>query len=169
VARSCLENVEKVIDDLAIHLEITIARFESEFIGFVRISVVRTDHVIANEELAFAQQLLPGSWSVVDLGQSISASTFANKVDRSNTNNGIHSPMPSRNLLWTIELTIGNEAVAIRRKMDIGMAIQTPDIVAAHFGCAGDEFGGGCLPRHEPRLRFRRFLSHRILSLVLTS
>ena len=57
--------------------------------------------------------------------------------------------MPSRNLLWTIELTIGNEAVAIRRKMDIGMAIQAPDVVAAHFACAGDEFGDGCLPRNK--------------------
>jgi len=149
VARSCLEDVEEVIDDLAIHLEITIARFESEFIDFVRISVVGADQVIANEELAFAQQLLAGRRSVVDLGQSISASTFANKVDGSNTNYGIHSPMPSRNLRWTIELTIGNEAVAIRRNVDIGMAIKPPDIVAAHFGCAGDEFGGGCLPRRE--------------------
>ena len=63
------------------------------------------------------------------------------------TNNGIHSPMPSRNLLWTIELTIGNETVLIRRKVDIGMAVETPDIVAAHFGCAGDKFGDGSLPR----------------------
>src|SRR5436309_7500126 len=149
VARSCLKDVEKVINDLAIHLEVAVARFESEFIDFGRIAVVRANQVIADEELAFAQQLLACHRSIVNLGQSISASTLANKVNGSNANNGIHSPMPSRNLLWTIELTIGNEAVAIRRKMDIGMVIQAPDLVAAHFGCAGDECGDGCLPRNK--------------------
>src|SRR5204863_3730999 len=116
---------------------------------FRRIGVIRVNQVITDEELAFTQQLLAYHRSIVNLGQSISVSTLANKVDGSNANNGIHSPMPSRNLLWTIELTIGNEAVVIRRKMDIGMAIQAPDVVAAHFGCAGDKFGDGCLPRNK--------------------
>ena len=55
VARSCLKDVEKVINDLAIHLEVAVARFESEFIDFGRIAVVRANQVIADEELAFAQ------------------------------------------------------------------------------------------------------------------
>ena len=59
------------------------------------------------------------------------------------------TPTLVRNLLWTIELTVGNETVAIRRKMDIGMAIKAPDIVAVHLGRAGDEFGRGCLPCRE--------------------
>ena len=68
VARSCLEDVEEVIDDLAIHLEPTVARFESEFIGFVRISVVCTNKVIVDEEVALAQQLFACRRSIVDMG-----------------------------------------------------------------------------------------------------
>src|ERR1700685_1901628 len=91
------------------------------------------------------------------MGQMKSASTFANKVDRTNTNNGIHSPMPSRNLLWMIKLTIGREAVAIRRKMDVSMAIEPPDVVAAHFGCCtSDKFGRRCLPWSKMLLILRR-------------
>src|SRR5271154_3885900 len=96
--------------------------------------------------MTFTQRLFACHGSVVDLGQSISAPSLANKVNRSDPNNGIHPPMPACNLLWSIELTIVDQAVAIRCKMDVGMTVEAPNMFTVHFGCTSDEFGDGCLP-----------------------
>ena len=117
----------------------------------MRIPIVSANQVIADEELAFAQQLLPSRRSVVDMGQSISASTLANKVDRSDSDYGIHPPMPAPNLLWSIDLTIVGQAVAIGCKMDIDMTVKSPYVFTVHFGCTSDEFGDGCLLGEELR------------------
>jgi hypothetical protein len=42
--------------------------------------------------------------------------------------------MPSYNLLWIIELMIVDELMAVRSKVDISMAVESPNVFAAYFG-----------------------------------
>jgi hypothetical protein len=63
--------------------------------------------------------------------QSISA-FLAYEFDRSDSNFGIDSPLPSRDMLRLFKLTIGDKSMFVGCGVDVCMAVESPDMFAVH-------------------------------------
>jgi hypothetical protein len=82
--------------------------------------------------------------------QSLPATFLAREFEGSNANRSINRSLPPRYLLWFSKLTVGDESISIRRDMDVGMTVESPDVLAFHNGgCTRNEFRNRGIPTDE--------------------